>query len=103
MRPLIVHWLERFMRPDLASFLAPSWFMCVGLAGLVGLVLMIVLGRRRGIDAALVHRAAVVSHARGYTWCEVGWTLEDNDLINGLIEAVNGDRYKTYRIYERSL
>ena len=59
--------------------------------------------RRRGIDAALVHRAAVVSHARGYTWCEVGWTLEDNDLINGLIEAVNGDRYKTYRIYERSL
>ncbi|HYR52049.1 MAG TPA: N-acetyltransferase [Candidatus Dormibacteraeota bacterium] len=59
--------------------------------------------RRRGIDAALVHRAAVVSQARGYTSCEVGWTLEDNDLINGLIEAVNGDRYKTYRIYERSL
>jgi len=59
--------------------------------------------RRRGIDAALVHQAAVNSHAKGYVWCEVGWTLEDNDLINRLIEAVNGDQYKTYRIYERAL
>lgn len=59
--------------------------------------------RRRGIDAALVHQAAVASRAAGYVWCEVGWTLEDNDLVNRLIEAVHGDHYKTYRIYERSL
>ncbi|HXF59917.1 MAG TPA: hypothetical protein VN539_08830 [Candidatus Saccharimonadales bacterium] len=59
--------------------------------------------RRRGIDAALVHQAAVSAHAKGYVWCEVGWTLEDNDLINRLIEAVHGDQYKTYRIYERPL
>jgi GNAT superfamily N-acetyltransferase len=59
--------------------------------------------RRRGIDASLVHQAAVASRAKGYIWCEVGWTLEDNDLINRLIEAVNGEHYKTYRIYERPL
>ncbi|HEY3155486.1 MAG TPA: N-acetyltransferase [Candidatus Eisenbacteria bacterium] len=59
--------------------------------------------RRRGIDAALVHQAAVASKALGHVWCEVGWTLEDNDLVNRLIEAVNGERYKTYRIYERGL
>ncbi len=59
--------------------------------------------RRRGIDAALVHQAAVASRKAGFVWCEVGWTLEDNDLINRLIEAVNGDHYKTYRIYERGL
>ncbi len=59
--------------------------------------------RRRGIDAALVHQAAVASKARGDVWCEVGWTLEDNDLINRLIGAVRGEHYKTYRIYERSL
>ena len=59
--------------------------------------------RRRGIDAALVHQAAVASKKKGYVWCEVGWTLEDNDLINRLIEAVSGDHYKTYRIYERNL
>src|SRR5205085_12148114 len=59
--------------------------------------------RRRGVDAALVHQAAVNAHAKGYVWCEVGWTLEDNDLINRLIEAVRGEHYKTYRIYERAL
>jgi GNAT superfamily N-acetyltransferase len=59
--------------------------------------------RRRGIDAALVHQAAVASKAAGYVWCEVGWTLEDNHPVNGLIEAVSGEHYKTYRIYERSL
>jgi len=59
--------------------------------------------RRRGIDAALVHQAAVASRAAGYVWCEVGWTLEDNDLVNRLIGAVHGDHYKTYRIYERNL
>ena len=59
--------------------------------------------RRRGIDAALVHQAAVASKAAGYVWCEVGWTLEDNHLVNRLIEAVNGEQCKTYRIYERML
>ncbi len=59
--------------------------------------------RRRGIDAALVHQTSLTTRARGYSWCEVGWTLEDNDLINRLIGAVGGRHYKTYRIYERKL
>jgi GNAT superfamily N-acetyltransferase len=59
--------------------------------------------RRRGIDAALVHQTALTTRARGYSWCEVGWTLEGNDLINRLIGVVGGQHYKTYRIYERSL
>ena len=59
--------------------------------------------RRRGIDAALVHQTSLITRARGYSWCEVGWTLEDNDLINRLIGVVGGQHYKTYRIYERSL
>ena len=59
--------------------------------------------RRRGIDAALVNAIAIATKRRGYEWAEVGWTLEDNDLINSVIERVGGDRYKTYRIYERAL
>jgi hypothetical protein len=39
----------------------------------------------------------------GYTGAELGWTLEDNELINRTIESVGGERYKTYRIYERQL
>jgi hypothetical protein len=38
-----------------------------------------------------------------YTGAELGWTLEDNELINRTILAVGGRRYKTYRIYERSI
>ncbi|HZE19263.1 MAG TPA: N-acetyltransferase [Candidatus Angelobacter sp.] len=59
--------------------------------------------RKRAIEAALIHAVNVASHRLGYTWAEVGWTLEDNDLINSVIETVGGDRYKTYRIYERLL
>ena len=38
-----------------------------------------------------------------FTGAELGWTLEDNDLINRAILAVGGKKYKTYRIYEREI
>ena len=34
---------------------------------------------------------------------EMSWILEDNKPMRGIIEAVNADRYKTYRIYEKRL
>ena len=54
MRPHVVLWLEQFVRADVASLLAPTWFTCVGLAGLVGLVLMLVRARRHGIDPGAI-------------------------------------------------
>jgi hypothetical protein len=30
-------------------------------------------------------------------------TLEDNVMINRFLEAIGAERYKTYRIYTRSL
>jgi len=62
-RPLVLYWLDHHMPGDLASILAPSWFTCVGLAGLAGLVLMLVLARRRGIDPGAI--ASIV------LWCYV--------------------------------
>jgi ribosomal protein S18 acetylase RimI-like enzyme len=69
---------------------------------------LIVLGikggyRRRGIDSILfveTHRAA---GALGLDGGEIGWTLEDNDMVNRAIEAMNGTKIKTYRIYGREL
>jgi phosphatidylglycerol:prolipoprotein diacylglycerol transferase len=58
LRPYVVAWLEGFTSPRVAGLLAPSWFTCVGFAGLVALVLTVVLARRRGIDRATV--AAIV-------------------------------------------
>ena len=39
---------------------------------------------------------------RGITG-ELSMTLEDNILINRFVEAIGAFKYKTYRIYRRSL
>ncbi len=60
--------------------------------------------RRRGIAEMLILRT--FDHGRhqlGYTGAELSWTLEDNHLINHTIEAVGGERYKTYRMYEKAI
>lgn len=36
----------------------------------------------------------------GYDWCELGWNLEDNRLVNDFDAAIGGMIYKKYRIYE---
>jgi GNAT superfamily N-acetyltransferase len=59
--------------------------------------------RRRGVEMALVNAISLATHARGIEWAEVGWTLEDNDLINSVITNFVPEPYKTYRIYERPL
>lgn len=39
----------------------------------------------------------------GMTWGELGWTLEDNAAINTAVKMVGAKRYKTYRVYNKSL
>jgi hypothetical protein len=34
---------------------------------------------------------------------ELSMTLEDNFMINRFLEAIGADRYKTYRIYKRTV
>ena len=69
------------------------------------LVLDILEGyRRRGIGELLILQTLDYGkRVLGYRTAELGWTLEDNHLINRMIEAVGGRRYKTYRIYEKQL
>lgn len=60
--------------------------------------------RRRGISELLILKTLDYGkNVMGFTGAELGWTLEDNDLVNRIIERVGGERYKTYRIYEKSL
>ncbi|MBA3962231.1 MAG: GNAT family N-acetyltransferase [Chthoniobacterales bacterium] len=59
--------------------------------------------RRSGIAEMLVLR--IIEDAmikRGYVG-ELSLTLESNHLINRFLSAIGAHRYKTYRIYERSL
>lgn len=59
--------------------------------------------RRGGIAEMLVLR--IIEDAmiqRGFTG-ELSMTLENNHLINRFLSAIGAERYKTYRIYQRSL
>ncbi|MFP4598459.1 MAG: hypothetical protein ACLFVJ_09410 [Persicimonas sp.] len=43
------------------------------------------------------------AYQKGYVEAEAGWTLETNKGINGGMELMGAERYKTYRIYEKEL
>ena len=62
----------------------------------------VVGGRNRGDETMTKHKIAILG-ASGYTGAELGWTLEDNYMINRCVAAVGARRYKTYRIYEKPL
>jgi hypothetical protein len=55
--------------------------------------------RLKGIDTvmyAYLYKAAV---KKGYEEAEASWILEDNTMMNRILNNINADPYKTYRIY----
>ncbi|MFQ5698960.1 MAG: N-acetyltransferase [Myxococcota bacterium] len=76
--------------------------------GRIQAIRMLTLGvvegyRRRGIAEQFIMQTFDTAVRLGIQGCEVGWTLEDNDLINRPIQRLGADLYKVYRIYERDL
>lgn len=59
--------------------------------------------RKQGIEACLYGR--IISNAlnSNIEQSECSWMLEDNFLMNNAIEKVNGELYKQYRLYQKSL
>ncbi|HSN81774.1 MAG TPA: hypothetical protein VLS88_04300 [Polyangiales bacterium] len=51
------------------------------------------------IIAELVRRGL----EEGYEWAELGWTLEDNRLINAAIRSMGATIYKRYRLFEKPI
>ena len=49
---------------------------------------------------ATIHRNG---YTKGYREAELSWTLADNDAINGGMEFMGAQHYKTYRILEKPL
>jgi GNAT superfamily N-acetyltransferase len=58
--------------------------------------------RRTGIAEMLVLRVMEEGASRGFT-AELSMTLEDNVMVNRFIETMGATRYKTYRIYRRTI
>ena len=59
--------------------------------------------RRRGIDALLAVETVNEARRLGYVAGELGWTGEDDKLVNRTIQATGARRIKTYRIYQREI
>jgi hypothetical protein len=59
--------------------------------------------RGRGADAIFYVETARQALAHGYKRMEGSWILETNTMMNRIIERLGGERYKTYRIYEKPL
>jgi len=59
--------------------------------------------RQMGIPLlAFHHICEVVRGKKKYRYMELGWTLEDNEAINSLIEETGAKQYKKYRIFRKS-
>lgn len=59
--------------------------------------------RKRGLDSVLMKETFEVGKRLGWTGGEIGWTLEDNDLVNRPIELFGCTRTKRYRIFGKQL
>jgi hypothetical protein len=60
--------------------------------------------RQMGIPIfAFQHIYEVVRRQEKYRYLELGWTLEDNEAINTLVEESGAKAYKKYRIFRKSL
>src|SRR5262249_34687824 len=59
--------------------------------------------RGRGLAELFILRTREVGQRLGYRGAELGWTLEDNRLINRPIQKAGGQPYKKFRIYRASI
>jgi hypothetical protein len=59
--------------------------------------------QKRGIEGLLFLETFKRGIKKGYLRAECSWILENNPLMQHGIEAMGGERYKTYRIYEMPL
>ena len=59
--------------------------------------------RKMGIEACLYGNIIKEYRRKGLEYAEASWTLEHNDMVNRAIEAIGGEQYKTYRIYEKDI
>ena len=59
--------------------------------------------RRHGVYQRLNQRSFEIGRSLGFEACELSWSLEDHAVINDICEMAGMTRYKTYRIYQRSV
>jgi len=59
--------------------------------------------RGTGVDAMMYFHTLERAMRKGYHSVEMSWLLESNDMVLRSAEMLGGHRYKTYRVYEKTL
>jgi GNAT superfamily N-acetyltransferase len=59
--------------------------------------------RKKGIEAVFFARNIKAAKKYGVLSGEASWVLENNEEMIAAAEALNGTRYKTYRLYAKSI
>jgi GNAT superfamily N-acetyltransferase len=59
--------------------------------------------RRQGVDALLYAETMERAKRKGYKFGEASWVQETNIPMNRAAQMMNGEKYKTYRIFKKSL
>jgi hypothetical protein len=59
--------------------------------------------RKRGLEGVLLAEGLEATLRLGYEWCEYSWILEDNELTKRAVRLMDGEVYKVYRVYEKTL
>lgn len=100
-----VHWLLKKVKGHLLPF---GWLKWLIYKNKVPFVRTLTLGvipeyREKGIEAALIYYTMVNGIMCGYQDCEMSWILETNTMMNRILERMDTEIYKKYRVYEKSL
>ena len=59
--------------------------------------------RMLGINAIMHYETSKKLLSKGYKGAEMSWILENNVMTNREIQAMGGEIYKTYRIYDYNI
>jgi hypothetical protein len=59
--------------------------------------------RGKGLDAVMYYEIIKNGLNKGIKHAEASWILESNPEMNKGVKVVNGEKYKTYAIFEKTL
>ncbi len=59
--------------------------------------------RNMGLAGVMLWQQKQYAQKKGYAYCDMGWVLEDNELVIRLIDMMGSDSSKTYTIFQKEL
>ena len=59
--------------------------------------------RRMGLDSILISQAKYYAQQQKYQYCDVGWVLEDNELVLRMADFMGGTVSRKYAIFQIDL